>query len=272
MSDASRDPRGRTDGRAQGHRAHKSLHLAEPNLSFSNTRQEHAAKRAFLSRLGDDWSDVADVLSIPLDTRRTFARGEEPRRIWDWLEDRNRLGDLPSALREADRADLAEEFGPGRTSPYVVITRFESGPRETNLREVYDDILEGLGSGTIEVEDGLHGRADFHFVAHRADLLLDVGCASGAIDRAVKACASGTSARATIILIGPVGEREDAMRVIDKRLGSGTPPHFYLQGVEDHEEMRQLISKLVEQLVGRRTRRSLRTRTQDPRDPDVGGY
>lgn len=171
-------------------------------------------------------------MGIPPATQRTFKQGEEPRRIWDWLLERKRLGRLPAALRAVDRDDLADEFGPSKTRPYVVTTRFESGPRETVLREIHDDILEGLGSGIIEVVDELYGRVDFHFVAHRLDLFLDAGCASSAIDRALEACSPARSARATIILIGPAGERDEAMRLIGKRLGSGTPPHFYFQGVD----------------------------------------
>ncbi|MEZ5592481.1 MAG: hypothetical protein R3F53_17955 [Gammaproteobacteria bacterium] len=36
-----------------------------------------------------------------------FKTGEEASEIWDWLKARNRLGELPEALRYIDREDLA---------------------------------------------------------------------------------------------------------------------------------------------------------------------
>ena len=37
-----------------------------------------------------------------------FERGDECRAIWTWLENRRRLGELPQALADIGRADLAQ--------------------------------------------------------------------------------------------------------------------------------------------------------------------
>jgi nucleoside phosphorylase len=55
-----------------------------------------------------DWLDVADLLGVPPFARARFPHGEGPRGLWEWLESRGRLGELPGALDEVGRSDLAE--------------------------------------------------------------------------------------------------------------------------------------------------------------------
>ena len=55
-----------------------------------------------------------NVLSIPTHTLRRFARQPDPERaVWDWLEDRDRLGVLGGALAEIGRHDLSALFAAG---------------------------------------------------------------------------------------------------------------------------------------------------------------
>jgi hypothetical protein len=68
------------------------------------------ARRAFLERLGDSGNDLADEMEIPLHERRTFSSGDEARKIWDWLEIRKRLEELPEALTAIGRGDLANDL------------------------------------------------------------------------------------------------------------------------------------------------------------------
>ncbi|MEO5332678.1 MAG: NACHT domain-containing protein [Magnetococcus sp. YQC-5] len=63
-------------------------------------------------RLGADWEDVASVLEISPPDRRRFRQGRECEGIWDWLDDRRKLQELPDALRNAGREDLARLFEP----------------------------------------------------------------------------------------------------------------------------------------------------------------
>ncbi|MEV8511787.1 death domain-containing protein [Dactylosporangium sp. NPDC051484] len=63
-------------------------------------------KREVCGRLDRDWEDLADELSIPIPHQRRFAAGREAADIWDWLEQRRRLGSLRDALRGIDRQDL----------------------------------------------------------------------------------------------------------------------------------------------------------------------
>ncbi|MGI5236863.1 hypothetical protein [Dactylosporangium sp. CA-139066] len=61
-------------------------------------------------RLVDDWTKLALYFEIPPHDRATFAKGDEPARVWEWLAARGRLRELPAALVFIGRADLAEEL------------------------------------------------------------------------------------------------------------------------------------------------------------------
>jgi len=65
-------------------------------------------KLAVCDRLGDSWSRLAMVLKIPSHDQARFSQGDEGRRIWEWLEIRGRLGELPGALEDIGREDLAD--------------------------------------------------------------------------------------------------------------------------------------------------------------------
>jgi hypothetical protein len=67
-------------------------------------------RRQFRNRLYSDWEDLADELGMEGDVRRRI-RESEPNKawaVWDYLEVRNRLPELPGALRRIGRNDLAE--------------------------------------------------------------------------------------------------------------------------------------------------------------------
>ena len=66
-----------------------------------------AVKLDIIRRLHFNWQDLADVVGVPPYETRRFDRGDEPRRLWEWLESRGRLSDLPAALDEIGRSDLA---------------------------------------------------------------------------------------------------------------------------------------------------------------------
>jgi hypothetical protein len=59
-----------------------------------------------------DWIDLADYVGIPVFERARFPSGEGPRGVWEWLELRGRLGELPSALADIGRGDLVELLRP----------------------------------------------------------------------------------------------------------------------------------------------------------------
>lgn len=66
------------------------------------------AKIAVCDRLGDDWRKLADSFEIAPADQGRFERGHEARSIWEWLENRRRLGDLPQGLIAIGRKDLVE--------------------------------------------------------------------------------------------------------------------------------------------------------------------
>jgi hypothetical protein len=80
-------------------------------------RQYSAAKRLeFTRRLGNSWRDLADALDIPSFEWKRFEGGHEARAILEWLDERNRLSDLPAALVKASRPDLADLLDRGPIS------------------------------------------------------------------------------------------------------------------------------------------------------------
>jgi hypothetical protein len=72
-------------------------------------------KVEYTQRLLDDWHKLADCLGVSPADQKRFEQGLQARDIWDWLEVRGRLHELPEALRVIDRPDLADllEIDPG---------------------------------------------------------------------------------------------------------------------------------------------------------------
>ena len=66
-----------------------------------------AVRREVLRGLTYDWPDLADVVGVPSSDMRRFRPGDEAREVWDWLAGRGRIGDLPAALDEIGRPELA---------------------------------------------------------------------------------------------------------------------------------------------------------------------
>ena len=89
-------------------RNHSSSIEATSNLSKAADSYSGKIKIAFCDRLGDDWKRLADCLEIPPSDQARFHRGDEGRGIWAWLDNRERLTDLPDALEAIGRKDLAE--------------------------------------------------------------------------------------------------------------------------------------------------------------------
>jgi hypothetical protein len=65
-------------------------------------------RRAVCQGLRQDWSALADRVGIPAADRSRFAVGAKPQGVWDWLDGRGRLGELPAALRSLGLNQLAD--------------------------------------------------------------------------------------------------------------------------------------------------------------------
>ena len=65
-------------------------------------------KYKFCRRLGDSHSDLALYLGIPPQDSSRWKAGSECEKILEWLENRDRLGELPEALVEIGREDLVD--------------------------------------------------------------------------------------------------------------------------------------------------------------------
>jgi hypothetical protein len=101
------------------------------------TRITGKQKVTFSQRLGDSsWRELATYLDIPNHEVQWFTKGSEGRDILTWLEQRNRVDELPEALNIIDRNDLAmilqppPDFDPTTPrwpgSPYPGLLAFSS--------------------------------------------------------------------------------------------------------------------------------------------------
>lgn len=68
------------------------------------------ARLALKSGLIRRWDDLADYLGISLADKAKFQHGYEPQRVLEWLEERNRLGDLRDAFNFFGWDDLIKEL------------------------------------------------------------------------------------------------------------------------------------------------------------------
>lgn len=82
--------------------------VTPPRPAVAAPRIPGHVKLEVVRRLAYDWQDLADVVGVPSYEMRRFRTGDEARELWSWLESRTRLADLPDALTEIGRADLAE--------------------------------------------------------------------------------------------------------------------------------------------------------------------
>lgn len=64
-------------------------------------------KLTVCQRLAQDWARLADYVEITPAERAAFPPGRGPESVWEWLELRGRLAELPDALAAIDRDDLA---------------------------------------------------------------------------------------------------------------------------------------------------------------------
>jgi formylglycine-generating enzyme required for sulfatase activity len=78
----------------------------------------------FSRRLGQDWQDLADYFEIPTDQRHRFESGRGPQGVWEWLEARDKLAELPEALHYIDRDDIVAEVlvPPSIPAPAAAVT------------------------------------------------------------------------------------------------------------------------------------------------------
>ncbi len=81
-----------------------------PLIQTTNKFYSGQVKRIICQRLIRDWEDLADYLNIPLHEREGFEAGKKPQRLWEWLEQRNRLNELEDALSAIGREDLVQEL------------------------------------------------------------------------------------------------------------------------------------------------------------------
>ena len=66
------------------------------------------SKFKFCERLGDSWEALAMIFEIPELDRSRFKQGFECGRIWDWIEQRNKMDGLEQALIQIHREDLIQ--------------------------------------------------------------------------------------------------------------------------------------------------------------------
>ncbi|MEV6929752.1 hypothetical protein AB0M46_35400 [Dactylosporangium sp. NPDC051485] len=104
------DARGASFGSGSVHNTWGAENADLPQEETVPARFSGHVKRAICIRLLDDWPDLADELNIPIPDRSRFEPGREAAGIWEWLEQRDRLGELRRGLLGIDRSDLVRRL------------------------------------------------------------------------------------------------------------------------------------------------------------------
>lgn len=232
-------------------------------------------KLEFVRRLDDDWEDLADLLGIRPDQKARFPRGQEARRIWEWLEVRNRLTALPAALRMIDRGELAYLVERASEVASLIVTRFDTYRSGWDLREIYLEVVAGAASATVDVQDVRRAGgsyADLHFVAHRAMQVISNDSSGDLVQQALSAREAGESTEVHILLVGPVDQCEIASSRVNGWLGPSEPGQLFLRNVPDDDGLANGLAKTIGQQVRSHERQHPNALYRGFRDTTVGGY
>ncbi|WP_030438849.1 hypothetical protein [Actinoplanes subtropicus] len=84
---------------------------------MSEFRFSGKSRVRFQQDLGPSWKDVADYFQVEPHVKARWRPGDEPSELWDFLQARRRLGELPAALAEVGRQDLVTVLEPEPALP-----------------------------------------------------------------------------------------------------------------------------------------------------------
>ena len=104
------------------------------------------AQVVFCQRLSKSWRDLSLYLEIPESDCDRFEPGDEGRAILNWLRQRQRLHELPTALEFIGRPDLAVLFQPPALPAEAVPQGWKGSP------------YPGLAPFTVEYASVFFGR------------------------------------------------------------------------------------------------------------------
>ena len=82
----------------------------QPQKIKFTKRYSGRVKLVICQRLVKDWDKLADYFDIKQHECATFELGKQPNRVWEWLEQRNKLHELEEALIVIGREDLVAEL------------------------------------------------------------------------------------------------------------------------------------------------------------------
>jgi hypothetical protein len=121
-------------------------------------------KIEFCRRLQSDWRDLADYFDIPSTVQASFHKGREPHGVWEWLEGRKRLQELPEALKYIDRADIVVEVLEPAPSPKPPLQMTWQGSPFPGLRHFTEADAPIFFGRNTETKELLNKIASHRFV------------------------------------------------------------------------------------------------------------
>ncbi|MEV7624092.1 NB-ARC domain-containing protein [Actinoplanes sp. NPDC089786] len=128
-------------------------------------RDRGAVKYEFIQRLADGWSDLADLTGTSAAERARWRPGYEAGEIWDWLEVRRRLRELPELCVRAGRPDLAAILTGALTGagsrPMMVPAANRVRIARSGLHQQVLDAFRGDAGSTVGVTAGVRGTGGF---------------------------------------------------------------------------------------------------------------
>ncbi len=125
-------------------------------------------KISFKKRLGEDWKDLADYFEIPASKQNEFKVGDEPRAVWEWLDQHNKLFELDGALSYIGRDDICTDVLAAQEEPSEVSVKPDivwSAAPYPGLRDFTEEEARIFFGRESEIQSLLQLMAKSRFVA-----------------------------------------------------------------------------------------------------------
>jgi len=100
-------------------------------------------------KLGKEWRDLADYFEIPAYQRQQFEKGHECQEIWESLESKNKLQELPEALKFIEREDLLVILKKGKSDLYSKLDLANQEQQIEIIQELTSEPLDKIGKSIL---------------------------------------------------------------------------------------------------------------------------
>jgi len=107
-----------------------------------------------------NWEDLANVLEVPIHEQSSFRDKRKCEDLWGWLVERNRLEELPEALRIIKREDLAKLLEESRKQISPQSNTHQRLPENTSLANALPEKMDLYGGEPADLTALVSGLAN----------------------------------------------------------------------------------------------------------------